>query len=309
MGKSIFSKIFSISDYGKTHRVMHILGIKIKFPKSEYFQKQKSNPYEFYKKNNVDITQIPSATGQVRNIQLANLELLKELDYVCRQNNLKYWIDFGTLLGAIRHKGFIPWDDDIDTGMMREDYDKIIDSFKKSSRNPDIFAEYTYLGKAQTIIKIKHKKCPHIFVDIFPREYSNAIETNENKMRKTQKLITLRQKINKMRNLDNTEKVLKKVKELTSELIPNVYTDNSDIQYALDYSYTEPVWVHSHDTIFPLKEITFENLKVMCINKPEKYLSEIFGNYMNYPKKFGFGHSMYLNLTQSEKEVVEELAR
>ncbi len=309
MGKSIFSKIFSISDYSETHKILFILGIKIKFPKSEYARKQKSNSFEAYKKDHVDITKIPSATGQIRDIQLANFELLKELDYVCKQNNLKYWLDFGTLLGAVRHKGFIPWDDDIDTGMMREDYNKIIDAFGKSSRNPDIYAQYEYLGNAQTIIKIKHKKCPLLFVDVFPHDYSNAVETKENRLLKTKKLIAIRKKMNKMKDLDNTQKILQKVQDLSAEIIPDIYTEQSDIQCGLEYSYTEPVWVHSYDTIFPLKEINFEGFNAMCINKPEEYLSDIFGNYMSYPKKFGFGHSMYRNLKDNEKKIIEELIK
>ena len=307
MRKSIFSKIFSLEDYRQTHKILYIFGIKIKFPKGEYIRKQKNNPFEKYKRNNVDITTLPQATGQIRDIQLANLELLKELDYVCRQNNLQYWLDFGSLLGAVRHKGFIPWDDDIDVSMMREDYEKIADAFKKSSRNPDLYAEQTYLGKSQTIIKIKHRKCPHLFVDVFPRDWSNTIGGKENRISKTKALMVLRRKMNKIKNLDNSEKVLTRVLELNRNIIPDVYIEKSDIQCGLEYSYTEPVWVHSYDTIFPLKEIQFENFQAMCMNKPEQYLSDIFGNYMAYPKKFGFGHNAYIKLSETEKEVMKDL--
>ena len=68
---------------------MRLLGLKIKFPKSEYSKKKKESPYYYYKKNNIDITTLPPATGQLRDIQLANLALLKELDYVCKQNGLQ----------------------------------------------------------------------------------------------------------------------------------------------------------------------------------------------------------------------------
>lgn len=63
-------------------------------------------------------------SNELREVQLG---ILDYIDSLCNEYGLKYWIDYGTLLGAVRHKGFIPWDDDIDIAMYREDYDKLIE--------------------------------------------------------------------------------------------------------------------------------------------------------------------------------------
>ena len=78
-------------------------------------------------------------------IQETELEILIKFDEVCRESGLEYFLDAGTLLGAVRHGGFIPWDDDIDVGMPRRDYDKFLeigqkrlgDSFFLQSRETD----------------------------------------------------------------------------------------------------------------------------------------------------------------------------
>ena len=62
----------------------------------------------------------------LRKVQLIQLEILNEFDRICKLNNLKYQLFAGTLLGAIRHKGFIPWDDDIDVAMVRSEYERFL---------------------------------------------------------------------------------------------------------------------------------------------------------------------------------------
>lgn len=68
---------------------------------------------------------------EVRNIQIDILDVVSSF---CDDNHIKYWIDSGTLLGAVRHKGYIPWDDDIDIGMLRPDFDKFMIAFN-ANRN------------------------------------------------------------------------------------------------------------------------------------------------------------------------------
>lgn len=115
---------------------------------------------------------------ECREIQMT---ILDEIDRICKENNLKYSLAYGTLLGAIRHKGYIPWDDDIDIFLFREDYDKLIALLKDPnvkkqewfSLLDDTVKDYYYpFAKAydsRTHVKMdRHKGEMGIWVDIFP---------------------------------------------------------------------------------------------------------------------------------------------
>ena len=76
---------------------------------------------------------IPNNTVKIEGIdelRKIQMELLDEVALFCDQNNIKYFLAYGTLLGAVRHQGYIPWDDDIDLLMMRKDYDKFTKLYK-----------------------------------------------------------------------------------------------------------------------------------------------------------------------------------
>ena len=75
----------------------------------------------------INICEFPPTTGLLRKCQLYQTELLRIVHDVCEKNGLKYWLDFGTLLGSYRHKVFVPWDDDIDIAMEQNDYDRAMD--------------------------------------------------------------------------------------------------------------------------------------------------------------------------------------
>lgn len=310
MGLREFLKcILSISDYGETHHLIRFFGIKYKFPKAEYSKRRKENPYYYYKKNNIDITTLPPATGQIRDIQLANLALLKELDYVCKKNNLKYWLDFGTLLGAVRHKGYIPWDDDIDTGMLRDDYNKIIEAFEKSSRDKDIFAGYVRSQKnpCQYYIKVQHKKCPHLFVDIFPYDFLGEILSHEEQLNKTLEIKQIRNKLNKSCNHQMADDIIfSKINEKRTSYLKD-YIENSDVVWGLDFNHGWKNWIHSNDTMFPLSEIDYEGAKYPCVSNTHKYLTEVFDNYMEYPQKIGVGHNMFAKLSDEETFTIQKI--
>lgn len=118
----------------------------------------------------------------LRKMQMVELELLLELDRICRKHNIKYMLCSGTLLGAVRHKGFIPWDDDVDVRMLRSEYEKFVLACKTELDHDRIFLQdfesdpeyrwgYAKLINLKTVYErvgqdnLKMKKC--MFIDIF----------------------------------------------------------------------------------------------------------------------------------------------
>lgn len=113
------------------------------------------------------------------------LEIIIEVDRICRKHNINYFLDGGTALGAIRHKGFIPWDDDADIGMPREDYEKFITVAREELNSkyflqipesePNYFLTYAKVRKNNTkYVESATKKIKMhqgIFVDIFPYDF------------------------------------------------------------------------------------------------------------------------------------------
>ncbi|MCM3238359.1 LicD family protein [Heyndrickxia oleronia] len=120
---------------------------------------------------------------QLKKLQQEMLSLLIEVDRICKKNNIKYFLSYGTLIGAIRHKGFIPWDDDIDIEMFREDYEKFCKVCKSELNKKKFFLQNQQTDKNYNWVygklKLKNtsfvrfgqehlKQKDGIFIDIFP---------------------------------------------------------------------------------------------------------------------------------------------
>lgn len=126
-------------------------------------------------------------TSKMKNIWLVELDLLVEFSRICKKYNLRYYADSGTTLGAIRHNGFIPWDDDIDVSMPREDYEEFIKVAPFELKKPiSLQTPYTDNGYYYSFIKLRNENTTAlvkafknagfnqgIFLDIFPLDYCN----------------------------------------------------------------------------------------------------------------------------------------
>ena len=303
--------IATISNYSETRNLITILGFKIKIAKREIAKERQENVFYQYKKDKIDITKVPQAQGLLRDIQLANLALLKELAYVCEKNNFKYILDAGTLLGAVRHSRFIPWDDDIDILMFREDYEKIVSVFKNTTRNSDIYAEY-HRDKdtnSQYFIKIKHKKCPFLGVDIFPLDSCGKHLSLKEQLKATNKICKilkhLKKEINP--NISNEETKTILTKTMKEKILLSSTNENGDFVYGVDFAHKLKNWFLDRDIVLPLRKIQFEDSKYTTVNKPKEFLKNIYGNYMKYPNKMKILHYSYKNLTSEQLETIKKL--
>ena len=120
-----------------------------------------------------------------KQLQLAQLKIAKEIKRICEKNNINYFLDAGSMLGAVRHEGFIPWDDDMDIGMLDEDYKKFLKIASKEI-GEEFFLDNYELDKEYGLVfsKVRLKdtlyrerlgsttaKHQEIFVDVFPYFY------------------------------------------------------------------------------------------------------------------------------------------
>lgn len=296
---SFLSKIFSIY-YNEVSRryIVNFFGFRIKIASKALAY----NKFQEFKDAGGDITDTPKAEGLFRIIQLANLEILKKVDEICKENNLDLWLTFGTLLGAVRHGGFIPWDDDIDVEMTRKQYlqlKKIIDDLGDKT---DLYTELIHNKKdVNFFLKIRHKKISHIFIDITPiDEIKMQLDRKQrlklsNKIKFIRKLMNL--KIRKYLKQNDEKKISDYITRKSEQIFKFSEKEdikNSDIVWGIDFQHkVNKYLVYSHSTYFPLKEIEFEGIKFKCVNNEHDFLTDMYGDYMAWPTKLYAHHSAF----------------
>lgn len=264
------------------------------------------------------VASIPKAVGETRVMQKGNLYLLTLLKNICEENNIKFWICGGTLLGAVRHGGFIPWDDDIDIGMMREDAEKFAEVL---AERDDIMVDYAFKSQRYLrILKLTFKSPAPFWVDIMVYDYSDAKKTGDaeawaviretrRKMREELeriKPLLSRQYVAESIDNDKDREMVEKIFDKYVAQLPPVHEKNS-IYRAIDSLQARWQMIFAKDLIFPFGEIEFEGVMFPCPNQYEEMLTIQYGDYMDLPSRFDPPHlKEYAELMPSGKKLLLE---
>ena len=237
------------------------------------------------------------------------LELLDEFVRICNENNLTYFLAYGTLLGAVRHKGFIPWDDDVDVAMPRNDFEKFLDFFDdsyltnyyvlsyrsqcKESKYSIQFAKFLKSGTIFAEIDRPSDSYSGIFIDIFP--FDNCIKIfyplQAVLLKYSLNLFSIKAGIKIRRN--KIKIFLGKIvcRFFSEKFINNLHRklylifNNYKTKYIAFFSddYGKKRETHKKDEIFPLVKVFFEGKHYFAPKIYDKYLNTLYGNYMELP--------------------------
>ena len=245
---------------------------------------------------------------ELRKIQL---DILDNINTFCKKNKINYWIDCGTLLGAVRHAGYIPWDDDIDIGMLRSDYDKFLALFnKKNTRyklmaqelNEDYYFQFGKVVDTKTILYEPDEETGikgSVYVDVFV--YDNAPD-DDNKLKE---MYDKRDYYNKFRiaqlfpnNYDKTS-FIKRIErffiKIYLKFLPKNYYNKKCIENSKRYinektkrvgNFTSAKRIACDKKIFDsFVELTFEKKKYPAPIGYNEWLTAFYGDYMKLPPK------------------------
>lgn len=240
-------------------------------------------------------------------IKARELNILIYIDKICEENNIEYFLTFGTLIGAIRHKGFIPWDDDIDIVMKREEYEKFIKIFPRENdkkykllnidENPNYYYPFLKVIDGNTKVDEKNFKAIDdlgLWVDVFPLDNYDENITNEKKVK------LIKQKLHLSRET-RCVKSKKKIKTFVKKILHPFYKNKDPRMYGLQMNQLGKKVLQTNKEYCVLFSLNF---KKCILNKdwyertidcefegykfkaPEKYheiLTQIYGDYMQLP--------------------------
>ena len=245
-----------------------------------------------------------------RELRIIQLDILTAIDEFCNQNQIRYSLAYGSLLGAVRHKGYIPWDDDIDIFVPRDDYERLLETFPDEynghyniaslSRDPLYLYPFAKAYDNNTILieHVKDKKNIGVNIDIFPidnvPDYEREWKKYDNKRRLNNTLFRLRfVKLKKNRSIWKNL-ILIFINILTFPVSQRKWSERKN-KYAQKYRDLPGMYCYDNcngvykiprykrEWFNNLIKIPFENREFMAFANYDECLTTTYGDYMTPP--------------------------
>ena len=249
-----------------------------------------------------------------KNFQRLLLNMLSWFHNFCVENNLRYYMIGGTMLGAVRHKGFIPWDDDIDVAMPRKDYERFIELAKNAKNDRYVIEsaqednlEYQYLyakiyDTRTTLVENTRSKARRgVYIDVFPLDgIGNTNDEAKQNVKSIHNLIKFHLIITC--DFRRGRKWHKSLAIVLGRLITPTFVKERRINNKINnlckkYDFDESLYVGNicgnwwEKEIMPAKYFgtpklyDFEEIKVFGVESPAEYLTSLYGDFMRLPPK------------------------
>lgn len=243
---------------------------------------------------------------KLRQAQICMLNIMVEVDKICRKNNIPYWLDSGTLIGAVRHGGFIPWDDDIDICILEKDYKRLREALIKElpsryifcdSKTDAYFFETCYCRVKDTYTSCDYplfykQKSQGLWIDIIPlipatpKWYKSGVEYIYGRVSREIHNFSTSKGLPKWQCLLNkTIAYLLYPIAYILRIIGNIWAkccNNQELMFNWGSCFNSRRYLNE---VFPLSKIEFENHKFYAPCNTHAYLQRIYGDYMKLPEK------------------------
>lgn len=262
---------------------------------------------------------LPSPDHSLRAYQLGNTKLLKKLIEICKKHKLTYFLQSGTLLGAVRHQGFVPWDDDTDIAMFRDDIKKLR-QILNNNKDYRLALVYDYYVKSRQLrFRTTNPQNP-CFIDVYIYDYGN--DDSDKAWQTWHKLKTkISDKIEKSipeiipewrekHFVDEKDPLAKKLKPIYEKyydpLIDKTInrSNYTTVNWGLDNFPVSWRRLFKKELIFPTTKLIFEKLNVEAPREYKKYLERQYGDIYKLPNDLAT-HYQHIDQSKINIEVIE----
>lgn len=244
---------------------------------------------------------LPKAQGDFRLLQMGCAQLLFEFDEVCKVAGVEYMLMYGSLLGAVRHEGFIPWDDDLDVCMTRGDIARLMASVEDDSRYQitEYFDWYAHCRQIRFKYNDRNNPC---FIDLFILDYSSSVSDSA-----FERLLEIRQKmIREMNESDSlrywreeepfmgassdhatvVDEAFRRYQQMMTDEGLYVSKDEAvGLNWGIDNCYFEGNGNlgYSFAELYPLSRVPFEGRMLLAPANSDSVLRHSYGDYLDLP--------------------------